>query len=62
MEELKDLKNGLKVLNDLGDSSYTDETATILKEEIGFLQEDNKNKSSNTKTTREPKSTPSKQE
>ena len=62
MEELKDLKNGLKVLNDLGDSSYSDETAAILKEEIGFLQEDNKNKNSNTKTTREPKSTPSKQE
>ena len=45
MEELNDLKNRLKVLNNLGNASYSHETTAILKEEIDFLREDNGNKS-----------------
>ena len=45
MEELNNLKNRLKVVNSLGNASNSHETTAILKEEIDFLQEDNKNKS-----------------
>ena len=42
MSELDDLKNGLEVLNDLGNASSSHETTAILKEEMKFLKEDNK--------------------
>ena len=44
MEELTDMKNILKVLNNLGNASYSHKPTAILKEEIDFLREDNKNK------------------
>ena len=45
MEELNDVKNRLEVLNNLENASYSHEPTAILKEEIDFLREDNKNKS-----------------
>ena len=45
MEELNGMKNRLEVLNNLGNASYSHEPTAILKEEIDFLREDNKNKS-----------------
>ena len=45
MEKLNDMKNRLEVLNNLGNVSHSYEPAAILKEEIDFLREDNKNKS-----------------
>ena len=45
MEELNDMKNRLEVLNNLENASYSHEPTAILKEEIDFLREDNKNKS-----------------
>ena len=38
------MKNRLKVLNKLGNASYSHETTAVLKKEIDFLREDNKNK------------------
>lgn len=40
MREFDDLKNGLEILNDLGNASSSHETTAILKEEIQFLKED----------------------
>ena len=45
MEELKDLKNRLKVFSNLGNVSYNHETTAILKGEIHGLREYNKSKS-----------------
>ena len=45
MEELNDMKNRLEVLKNLGNASYSHEPTAILKEEIDFLREGNKNKS-----------------
>ena len=45
MEELNDMKNRLEFLNNLGDASCSHEPTAILKEEIDFPREDNKNKS-----------------
>ena len=42
---MDELKNRLEVLNNLGNASYSRETKAIPKEEIDFLQEDDKNKS-----------------
>ena len=42
MREFDDLKNGLEILNDLGNASSSHETTAILMEEIQFLKEDNK--------------------
>ena len=39
------MKNRLEVLNNLGNASYSHEPTAVLKEEIDFLREDNKNKS-----------------
>ena len=44
-EELKDLNNRLWVLNDLGNVSCSHETTAILKPEISFLRDGNKNNS-----------------
>ena len=45
MEELNDMKNRLEVLENLGNASYSHEPTAILKDEIDFLREGNKNKS-----------------
>ena len=44
-EELKDLNNRLWVLSDLGNVSCSHETTAILKPEISFLRDGNKNNS-----------------
>ena len=43
MEELGKLKNMLEFLSNLGNPSYSHETTAILKEEVDFLRQDNKN-------------------
>ena len=45
MKEFSDLKNRPEVLNSLGNASYSHGITAILKEEIQFLREGNKNKS-----------------
>ena len=45
MEELNDMKNRLEVLSHLRNIPYSHETTAVLKEEIDFLRDDNKNKS-----------------
>ena len=45
MEGLYDMKNRLEVLNNFGNASNSHEPTAILKEDIDFLREDNKNKS-----------------
>ena len=44
IKECNDLKNRLEVLNNLGNASYSHGATAILKEEIQFLREGNKNK------------------
>ena len=43
MEELGKLKNMLEFLSNLGNPSYSHETTAILKKEVDFLRQDNKN-------------------
>ena len=43
MQELNDVKNRLEVLNNIVNASYSHGPTAILKEEIDFLREDNKN-------------------
>ena len=45
MEELNEMKNRLEVLNNFGNASNSHEPTAILKKDIDFLREDNKNKS-----------------
>ena len=43
MEKFGNLKNMLEFLSNLGNTSYSHETTAILKEEVDFLWQDNKN-------------------